>query len=244
MKRRLALLVVVSLLATVVMACGSSKDSGMETKESQTSDMAERTEISFWHYMTEDQDGKVLNDAIDEFNKMQDEIYVVAQYLPRDELMKQYTIGVVSGELPDIAMVDNPDHSSYASIGVFEDITELYEDWDEGNFMEGSLKSCYYEDKLYGIPWGNNCLGLFYNKQMLDAAGVDVPTTWSELEAASEKLTNKDVKGLAISAIGNEEGTFQYMPWLLSSGGSVDKLDSEGSKASMAFLYNLIEKGY
>lgn len=83
-------------------------------------------------------------------------------------------------------MVDNPDHASYASMGVFEDITDLYNSWDEADFMEGSINSCYYDDKLYGLPWGNNCLGLFYNKSMLEEAGVEVPTTWSELEAACE----------------------------------------------------------
>ena len=117
--------------------------------------------------------------------------------------MKQYTIGVVSGELPDVGMVDNPDHNSYAAMGVFEDVTDLYNSTEDMNFLEGSIGSCYYEDKLYGLPWGNNCLGLFYNEDLLEAAGVEVPTTWSELEAACEKLTTDGVKGLAISAIGN-----------------------------------------
>jgi multiple sugar transport system substrate-binding protein len=194
--------------------------------------------------MSEDKEGKYVQEAVDEFNNSQDEIFVNAQYIPREELMKQYTIGVVSGELPDCGMVDNPDHNSYASMGVFEDITDLYNSWDEANFLDGSLNSCKYDGKLYGIPWGNNCLGLFYNEDMLSAAGVEVPTTWSELEAACEKLTTDSVKGLAISAIGNEEGTFQYMPWLLSSGGSVTDLTSDGSKASLSYLSNLAEKGY
>ena len=182
----------------------------------------EKTTITFWHYMSEDKEGKYVNEAVDEFNNSQDEIYVEVQYLPRDELMKQYTIGVVSGELPDVGMVDNPDHNSYAAMGVFEDVTDLYNSTEDMNFLEGSIGSCYYEDKLYGLPWGNNCLGLFYNEDLLEAAGVEVPTTWSELEAACEKLTTDGVKGLAISAIVNEEGTFQYMPWLLSAGGNVN----------------------
>ena len=64
--------------------------------------------ISFWHYMSTDKEGKFVQEAVDEFNESQDEIYVETQYLPREELMKQYTIGVVSGELPDVGMVDNP----------------------------------------------------------------------------------------------------------------------------------------
>lgn len=267
MKRSLAVLTALAMTAGTLMGCGGSADTPAaeqpaqeqpaqeeqapqaestetETAEAENSGAEGRTEITFWHYMSEDKEGKFVNEAVEEFNNSQDEIFVNAQYLPRAELMKQYTIGVVSGELPDCGMVDNPDHNSYASMGVFEDITDLYNSWDEANFMEGSINSCYYDGKLYGLPWGNNCLGLFYNKEMLEAAGVEVPATWSELEAACEKLTTDSCKGLAISAIGNEEGTFQYMPWLLSSGGSVMDLTSEGSKESMTYLYNLIEKGY
>ena len=260
MKRGLALLTVLAMTAGTLAGCGGSKDApaaeqpvqeeqaaegaGTETAKEDNAGAEGKTEITFWHYMSEDKEGKFVNEAVEEFNNSQDEIYVNAQYLPREELMKQYTIGVVSGELPDCGMVDNPDHNSYASMGVFADITDLYNSWEEANFMEGSINSCYYDGKLYGLPWGNNCLGLFYNKEMLDAAGIAVPTTWTELEAACEKLTTDSCKGLAISAIGNEEGTFQYMPWLLSSGGSVMDLTSDGSKESMTYLYNLIEKGH
>ena len=231
MKKRIAVVAIAALMA------GSLTNVGAVSA-------AEPTEITLWHYMSEDKEGKFVNEAIEEFNNSQDEVHVTAQYLPREELMKQYTIGVVSGELPDCGMVDNPDHASYASMGVFEDITDLYNSWDEADFMEGSINSCYYDDKLYGLPWGNNCLGLFYNKSMLEEAGVEVPTTWSELEAACEKLTTDTCKGLAISAIGNEEGTFQYMPWLLSAGGSVDNLTSDESKESMTYLKDLMDKGY
>ena len=254
MRKRLALLMALAMMVGAMGACGGSGDSQTDkttgtnaetkTEAGNKGSSGDKQEITFWHYMSEDKEGKFVNQAVEEFNNSQDEIYVTAQYLPREELMKQYTIGVVSGELPDCGMVDNPDHNSYASMGVFEDITDLYDAWDEASFLEGSINSCYYEGKLYGIPWGNNCLGLFYNKTMLDEAGIEVPTTWSELEAACEVLTTDSTKGLAISAIGNEEGTFQYMPWLLSSGGSVMDLTSDGSKESMTYLSGLIEKGY
>lgn len=254
MKRKLAILLTVAMGIASLAACGGDGDktSGGDADKGQTSTSGGneeatkdgKKEITFWHYMSEDKEGKYVMEAVDEFNNSQDEIYVNAQYLPREELMKQYSIGVVSGELPDCGMVDNPDHNSYASMGVFEDITDLYDSWDQADFLEGSLNSCKYEDKLYGIPWGNNCLGLFYDKDMLEAAGVEVPTTWSELEAACEQLSKNDVKGLAISAIGNEEGTFQFMPWLLSAGGDINNLSSDSSKEAVTYLKNLMDKGY
>lgn len=234
MKKTAALLSISLLAATMAPMMVSAEEASPEG----------RTEITFWHYMSEDKEGKYVNQAVEEFNNSQDEIWVSAQYLPREELMKQYTIGVVSEELPDVGMVDNPDHNSYASMGVFEDITDLFNSTEGCNFLEGSIGSCYYEGKLYGVPWGNNCLGLFYNKDLLDAAGVEVPTNWSELEAACEALTTDTTYGLAISAIGNEEGTFQYMPWLYSAGGSVTDMTGDGAVKSMEYLNGLIEKGY
>lgn len=38
----------------------------------------EKTTITFWHYMSEDKEGKFVNEAIDEFNNSQDEIFVDA----------------------------------------------------------------------------------------------------------------------------------------------------------------------
>lgn len=245
MKRKLAVVLAMSMTILSMAACGNSGGSGIkETSKGEEKTEDGKTEITFWHYMSEDKEGKYVQEAVDEFNASQDEIFVNAQYLPREELMKQYSIGVVSGELPDCGMVDNPDHNSYISMGVFEDITELFNEWEDANFMEGSLNSCKYEDKIYGLPWGNNCLGLFYDQDMLDAAGLEVPETWSELEAACEKLTTDSVKGLAISAIGNEEGTFQYLPWFLSAGGDVNEVESEAGKESLTFLKNMVDKGY
>jgi len=247
MKKKLALLMACMMAIGSLAACGSSgkqvSETNEPTAESTKAPSEGRTEIAFWHYMA-GTEGDFLSSAVAEFNDMQDEILVTEQFLPREELMKQYTIGVVSGELPDVGMVDNPDHNAYAMMGIFEDIKSLYDSWEGAKFLDGPLNSCIYEDGLYGLPWTSNCLGLFYNEEMLKTAGVEVPTTWSELEVAAEKLTTDSIHGLAISAIGNEEGTFQYIPWLLSSGGSVTEMDSDKSKESMSYLYGLIEKGY
>jgi multiple sugar transport system substrate-binding protein len=234
----------VGLLAIFTALLFTSCSKKVVKTSAHSTDAAARTEISFWHYMSGDKEGKYVQQAVDEFNLSQDKIYVKAQYLPRTELMKQYTIGAVSNELPDCGMVDNPDLDSYAAMGVFADITDLFNAWNEAKFLEGPLNSCKYEGKIYGLPWGNNCIGLFYNKTLLKKAGVSVPETWSELESACAKLTSGNVRALAVSAINNEEGTFQYMPWLISAGGSVMHLDSQESKKSLIFLKRLIDKGY
>jgi multiple sugar transport system substrate-binding protein len=81
---------------------------------------------------------------------------------------------------------------------------------------------------------------------LLNAAGVAKPTTWDEFEAACAKLSNpaESRYGFAMSAISNEEGTFQFIPWLYAAGGSVAHLDSPESIRAMDFLGGLVKKGY
>lgn len=54
------------------------------------------------------------------------------------------------------------------------------------------------DGQLYGIPKDYSTLGLFYNQQLLDEAGVEPPTTWEELRLAGQELTGDDRWGLSI----------------------------------------------
>ena len=189
--------------------------------EESSSDIGEPNggaEVTLWHYFEHEADA--LNKMVKQYNESQSDIYIVPTFVSREELMKQYTIGAVSGELPDIGMVDSPDMASYISLGVFEDITDYLSDWpDLEQFYPGPMASAKDADgRIYGLPNNSNCLALLCNMDILKAAGVDnLPTTWEELREVCEKTTNPDdgVYGyLANVCHLHEEGTFQYIPWM------------------------------
>jgi len=54
---------------------------------------------------------------------------------------------------------------------------------------------------VYGIPMMIDGLGLYYNEDLLSAAGVSPPTTWPELLEAVPKLTVKTGETITTSAI-------------------------------------------
>ncbi len=78
--------------------------------------------------------------------------------------------------------------------------------------------------KTYGVPIGANTLALYYNKAVLTAAGVDPPRsrTGPSLTAALAKVKAAGKKGITFSAIGTEEGSFQFLPWFWGSGAQPD----------------------
>lgn len=206
----------------------------------------DKVEIEVWHYFEREQE---FLDTVDAYNQSQNEVYVKVTYVSRDDLMKQYTIGAVSGELPDVGMVDSPDMASFIALGVFEDITAEMEEWGElDQFYSGPLSSCMdAEGNIYGLPNNSNSLALVCNMDLLNAAGYeDVPTTWEEFAEIAAATTNPDdsVYGFAMSALSSEEGTFQFIPWLYSAGGSVDNLASEEAIKALTFLTDLVQNGY
>ena len=175
-------------------------------------------EVTMWHYFDQKPEQEMLADMVEEYNSLQDDIHINATFVSRTELMNQYTVGALSGELPDIGQVDSPDMESYISLGVFEDITDELESWGElDQFYDGPLSSCKDPDgKVYGLPQNSNCLALACNMDLLKAAGYDhMPQSldeFKEMVAATTDASN-DVYGFAMCAVSTEEGTFQADAW-------------------------------
>src|SRR6185437_6190278 len=103
-----------------------------------------------------------------------------------------------------------------------------------------------YKGKTYGIPIGANTLALYYNKNILRAAGVDPAsiTDWNSLTAALAKVKKSGKVGITFSAIGTEEGSFQFEPWLWGAGADLTKLDSPAADAALTLWTNWLKDGY
>ncbi|MDR1287552.1 MAG: sugar ABC transporter substrate-binding protein [Treponema sp.] len=203
--------------------------------------------LDVWHYFESDGERAGMQRVADEFMAANPGVRVNVTYVPRDELIKQYMMGAVSGELPDISMMDNPDMAAYIEMGICLDVTDKFNVWEEKDYYyEGPLNSCKRNGRIYGLPHNSNCLELFYDVDQLREAGVTPPATWDELTAACAAL-KKAYPGLyplGFSSNNNEEGTFQFMPFLISSGGSLDNLASPESVRAVAYWKDLVEAGY
>lgn len=198
-------------------------------------------DITLWYYWETEGHQRALDEMIGTYNSSQDAYAVTAKYVPFADLKKQLSIGASASELPDLVILDSPDHASYASMGIFADITGKF---DVSTYYEGPVASATLDDVLYGVPFGCNCLSLYYNKDMFDAAGItEVPQTWDELKEAAEKLTSDGVTGLAFCSLQNEEGTFNFTPWLWSTGATSYEVNSEAGIRALTFVKDLVDSG-
>ena len=164
--------------------------------------------------------------------------------VPFGDLKQKLLQGATGGDLPDIAVIDNPDHQAFAALGVLTDLTDKVTAWGQASsYFKGPWDSTMYLDKNYGVPDNSNCLVLWTNS---DLAGADTPApaTWDDLTAAVQKLTTGDQFGLAVSAIKTEEGTFQWLPFLWETGADIPTLDSDGGRAALQLWTDYVSNGY
>lgn len=83
------------------------------------------------------------------------------------------------------------------------------------DFTKGSIATRVKNGKTYAIPLHATCNGLiFYNRGLLDKAGVKPPTTWDEFKSAAVELTKDGVFGCAL----NQSQDYGW-PWLLQANG-------------------------
>jgi multiple sugar transport system substrate-binding protein len=237
--KRLTLALLLAAIAIAAYAGGTK-----ESSPAANGPQAKPTTVKIWYYWENEMQQKILGTVVDTYNKSQSGSVVKTQYVPFADFKKQLSIGVVSESLPDIVIIDNPDHASYAAMGIFADLTDKLANWpDLKQYYPGPIASATLNGRLYGLPFGSNCLALYYRTDLFKAAGLSVPTTWDELKTDAKKLTTDKVFGLGVSALQNEEGTFQFMPWLWSTGATSFEINSAGGLKALNLYRDLIESG-
>ncbi|MCR4313977.1 MAG: extracellular solute-binding protein [Candidatus Uhrbacteria bacterium] len=93
------------------------------------------------------------------------------------------------------------------------------------------------ENRIFGLPLGMDSLALYYNKDLLYAAGVpEPPSTWTEFQDQVTQLTQINTSdsivqaGAAIGTSGNVERAFDILSILMMQNGT-EMTDSRGRAA-------------
>ncbi|MFI0898940.1 extracellular solute-binding protein [Streptomyces sp. NPDC020983] len=160
------------------------------------------------------------------------------------DLTNKTLLAAQQGNSPDVLIVDNPVVSTLAEAGV---LTTTDENRISTSQVEPNLLAAGQSGgKTYGTPIGANTLALYYNKDVLKAAGVDPGSVkdWASLNAALAKVKAAGKKGITFSAIGTEEGSFQFLPWLWGSGAQLTDLSSDRAVAAVTLWKDWLAKGY
>ncbi|MEU7619784.1 extracellular solute-binding protein [Micromonospora rifamycinica] len=160
------------------------------------------------------------------------------------DLTNKALLAAQQGNSPDVLIVDNPVISTLAEAGV---LTTTDENKLDVKAMAANLLGAgQREGRTYGVPIGANTLALYYNRDVLAAAGVDpaAVTDWATLNSALTRVKAKGKKGITFSAIGTEEGSFQFLPWFWGSGAQLTTLDSPQAVSALTLWTDWLKQGH
>lgn len=214
MKRRIALIAAASAAVLLVSGCSAAGGSG-------SSDADASGTVKFLG----PEDPKTFAPVIAAFEKANPDITIDYTQVPFDQYSStlQQRLSAKDDTI-DVFAVDQPNLAQIAAQGFLVDLSDL-EDQAKAATSEAQYDINIYNDKMYALSVWNSTQMLFYNKDMLDKAGIAYPSadpsqrwTWEQTAEAGKAVQAAGAaeSGLLLEQV---EAYYQLEPLIVSAGG-------------------------
>lgn len=187
----------ITLIGSLLAGCGSK-----EAKQTPTDgEQGKKIELTFWHGIESPENNQVLTEMINKFNQSHKDIYVNAQsYGAQDQAIGKIQTAVAGKKAPDLVWLASAYTGQFAKADVLAPVEEFIKNdssFKKDDIYQGLWDVSSYQGKIYTAPFDAGNIGIFYNKDLFEKAGIkEVPKTWDEFREAAKKLTvDKDGDG-------------------------------------------------
>ncbi|MGW0583483.1 sugar ABC transporter substrate-binding protein, partial [Streptomyces sp. NPDC002920] len=186
-RRLTAAALAVVALATGTTACSSDGSSSAKGEDSGT--------YTIWDPYPQFAKGSAWAKLLDSCGSKAD-VKIKRTAFDTSDLTNKVLLAAQQDNSPDVLIVDNPVVSTLAEAGVLTSTDDNKLDTSKAD--PNLLAAGQSGGKTYGTPIGANTLALYYNKDVLKAAGVDVSSIrdWKSLTAALDKVKKAGKKGI------------------------------------------------
>ncbi|ARU51538.1 hypothetical protein CBR64_08655 [Cellulosimicrobium cellulans] len=168
-------------------------------------------------------------------------VEITREGMDTSALTSKLLLAAQAKNAPDLAVIDNPLVASIAETGLLASTDEL--GLDTSAILPNALAAGQLDGTAYGVPLGSNTLALYYNAAILTETGMPEPTTWAELRDVVAAAQAAGHQGIAFSAVGTEEGTFQFLPFFWGAGAELDDLDSPEAVEALTLWTDFVTSG-
>lgn len=223
--------------------------------------------LSIWvHSIEETPEGEAYRQAVDSFNETYNGKYFAdIEFIPRNDSGGGYSdkvnASVLSEDLPDVLTIDGPNIAAYAANGIIQPLAPL-NDEERAVYLDSILEQGTYNDQLYALGAMESSVGLYYNKDIISEAGIEIPDpdnpwTFTEflgiLEQLKPIMDNKNGYPLDMTFPVGEASIYYYAPFIWSNGGDFvsedgltvdDIFNSTENASAMNYFKGLVDKKY
>ena len=257
MKKIISLLLVLAMALTLV-ACGGKTEAPAETQaaapaapaETQAAApaAAEKVEVTMIAAQYGNETADWWANFVTEFNAANENINLTVDVVSWNDIYTVVNTRIANGEAPDLLNIDV--FADYQADGLLLPASDWVSDETYAKFFPSFLAESVVDDVVWAVPDLASARALYYNKDILDAAGVSVPTTWEELRAVCEaiKASNPDVYPWGVDMTTDEgQACFAYYAWN-NGGGFVDAdgnwvLNSAENVEAVEFIVGMVKDG-
>ena len=211
-------------LLAALLACLMFLTVGSAFAESET------VTINFWHHYSAQsaENETLMNVLIPAFEAENPGIKVNAVSHEWAELHDKVLVSAKSNALPDVARCDIAWLPEFQKMGILVALDEEMPDFAEvsGKLLDSAMSTSVIGGHNYALALNTNSKIVFYNKAMLEGAGVQVPTTMDEWIEAVKKLSGENANGQQVWGW-NEPALagWNICPFIWSFGGSLTNED-------------------
>lgn len=198
-----------------------------------SAEQAQLTKPIALEYWTVFDDVDALNKAITKYRATRPYLTVNVRQLSADELYPRLVEALSEDNAPDIISVQNRSLRQFQTKlatmpSIANDTTVITTKGTLGNnttvstvtrplltlqqvdqqYVKAVKEDVIIGDKIYGLPLSLDMMAIFYNKDLLDKAGIpEAPKTWEEFQVDVKKITKYDAAGEKILQYGTALGT-------------------------------------
>lgn len=238
------------LQATAAMAAGGllarTGFSGLRRALAQTT-------VTLWHGWTGADNTDALNGVLEKFNSENaDGILIEPTPLEWDQFFSKWVVSAAAGNPPDVVLYHTSELPEFAVRGITTPIGDLIKELqiDTTGVPEAVLKACDWEGQTYAVPGDLHPMAMYYNIDMVQAAGLDPakpPTNEAEFLDWATKMTTGDQFGVDVPTTGALP-RWMWFSLLNQFGGQfLDEsgkaaVNSEAGMKALQFLVDLVYK--
>lgn len=179
---------------TVKMACATLAAAAMLQTAAGIPVCAEEEEITLtiWHQSVADTDPvkKIIENSVEEYHELHPNVTIVQDGVTGEQYKTKIKTAFAAGEAPDISYMFSGGSfvKPYIDAGYLLPIDEYLSEDTLGKVLPGTLDGCTFDGKVYTLPTITFLANLYCNTEMFETAGAKIPTNWTELLDAVEKL--------------------------------------------------------
>jgi ABC-type glycerol-3-phosphate transport system substrate-binding protein len=233
-------------------ACGSDDDDAESSGGSSLEAPADDTEATLRVWLNgPDTPDEMIELAKDEFAEQYPNVTVEVERQEWDGLVNRLDTVLPTEDSPDIFEVGNTQAQSYEAAGAMVDLTEFKEDLGGDDLVDSLVEAGTYEDRFYGVPYYGGARIVVYRKDLLEASGLQVPTTLQEFVDAGKKLKADNAATPNFSGIYFPGRNWQAMlSFIWDAGGDiavtengewVGELADDGSVAGLTTVQDIMQ---